>query len=1120
MAEVPFEQVAGQDSASGEIPFEQAHAVKEVSPQATKEVPFEGVEDMTPPDSGQLVDPTQDQQPMSLGGNPITNPYQTQALNPFASAVLDQTSKSAVGKTMEILSGPARLEASAVIKASAMLGVPRGKELESTLNPEHRWFPDVYLSDVLDFYDDGTESAKEMRNASTAMKGMYYTSRAGVGFGLNVLADPLNLLTVGTYTRAAQEIQKVGNEINPLTEVPRIMEKAAHERNLLAMKVPFSGGKEIGLVPMKAVDPTIEALKRVPGVDTLAGLLKKLSPDTGYKDVDLASSGHAALGRGAAENVLNRFVIPYNQASFTPDEHKIISTLVERTANMKPNLPERVLKAAGPKLSGEEGSLKKQMATILENHDLLPGRGEKLIDAAIDIKRMGGAYLETMYRAGHLDETNVAAKVIENHLPHVVDPNYRGIKLTKAGVPKSPDTIAEELLSKQKVMENQAQSVIKGSFLSATDPTRYRSMTRGLTLPEANAKVMSEYGIKDFFVSNPIHASAIRLLEANKLERDKYLLDTIARYGERLKSGEKPAEGFSKIDHPQFNDKTIIIANPMGGSQKILLRDMVFPKEIAEKMSYYLNPPAVGNIKAQFNQLNRIFRSTSFLSPGFWIRNSADNTVKNIVQGVTPQTHLDTLKLLTGKLAGLQAEGNIVNPRGKLYSAEELNGLLSKWGINSGNAFHDGAADFMGAGKKLTLSQAASSPRKLGLKYTAEVADSMLRGVSKFGERGENFTRSALFLQRLKEGYTPEMAAREVTKYLFDYTRNSPLTNSARFWMPFIQHPMKTLLVAPELIGKSMVTYNTLHNSLPHVLAAAFHDPIQQHELNQILPDYLKQRDVVAGPLLTGNSYIYDMLVGSRPQKAQTKMGGVIYFDPAVGMRILNHFAHPVDGLAPIWRAAFEAISGHDRYGRSLDNSTVGEVDPANRLNHFISQTLEGTVAYHNAWNMMKTAFGLKNPEYADTPTLSLMKGAFGQFGGVTNLDKEFMFKQIALGSQIKELEKNLRIEVGRETRNMAPTGSLGAWVHTNYGEIVPENPLRTYKSIQARVANMQGAQAAAQGLQGQIGAKDYVERIKAVHEAMQSNIKAYQFSVGRYLQMAKDAKSKAEARDRAGVDH
>jgi hypothetical protein len=1026
---------------------------------------------------------------------------------------------SAVATLTAPLSWPARLETAAVVKAASLLGVPRGKELEATLNPGHRWFPDAYLSDVLDFYDDRSPTGQAAAQAAQSVRMAYYSTRAGIGLGINVLLDPLNLFTVGTYTRAAKELQRVGNEINPLTDLPRVMDAAAKERNLLAVKVPLSGGKEIPLVAMKTASPLIDGLKKVPGVDTLASFLRRLSPDTGYADVDLTSSTHAALGRGQAEQVLRNFVIPNNALKFSPEEESIVAKLVEKTPNMAPNLPAKVLKAAGPKLGGTEAGIRGQMAAILEEaHDVAPGRAESLIEAAMRSKKMGAAYLESSHRIGFLDETNVAQKVIENHLPHVVDPAYRDLKLKG----KTATQLEAEILAKQKDLENKATQVIKGSYLKYTDPTRYRSMSRGMTLPEANAHVMAEHGVKDFFVTDPVKASAIRLLEVQKLERDKVLLDTVARYGVRPGYGMKAPEGYATINHPAFNDKTVIIKEG-GETKKLYLRDVVFPKPIAEKMSYYINPPAVGNAKAQMNALNRIFRSTSFFSPGFWVRNSADNTLKNIVQGVTSETHLDTLKLFTGKLSGLKSEGNILAPKGKLYSSEELTTLLAHWGITSASAFRDGVGDFMNAGKKLTLSQAASSPRQMGIRYTAQVAESMLHGVSQFGERGENFTRAALFIQRLKEGYTPEMAAREVTKYLFDYTRNSPTTDSLRFFFPFIQHPIKTLLVAPELVGSGLRGYNTVHNTFPHVLAAAFNDPITQDELNQIMPAQLRSRDAIAGPLLTGNTMIADLF---KNPKTPGSMGSLVYFDGAIGMRILNHFNYFSQeasvnnwGLSPVWGALVRGFAiGKDNFGRDLDEATVGRHDWANRVNFMISSALEGTFAFHNSWAMMKHAFGIGDPKYFEPATVSIMKGAFGQFGGVTNLDRDFFFKTIALSHERAELVKNLRVEVGREVRNFSSASSLVNYVRSAYGVIEPETPLKIYKNLQAKMAEIQGHEIAAGAIQGKIDASTYAARIKAIDETLKNNNRAYQFSIQRYLDMAKGTKNANEARAASGV--
>lgn len=1036
---------------------------------------------------------------------------------------------SAVGKGMSILGKPANLLAASVIKAASILGVPGGKELEAKLNPEHRWFPDAFISDVMDFYDDKYNPVAQavargdMSSQSTGQKVMYYASRAALGLYANVETDPLNLLNAATYTKAASELRKVGSAVDEAGNMA-IASKAAQEKNLLTIRAPFSSA-ELPILGPKAYD----LVAQNPAVKQVASLLRELSPDTGYADVDLASSNHADLLRGNAQTVMSKWVMPNNARKFSEAEQDVITKLVEATPNLKPNIPESVIAAAGGKLSGEENAVRARMGELVSKMpDIVPGRPEQLVDAAMDVKKMGSAQIEALHRGGWLNEENVGQKVLENYMPHVVDPNYRGYRFVGAGGKvKSAEQVQSEIASRLQSIESKATQVVKGSYLSPTDPTRYRSLSRGMSLSEASQAVRDQYGIKDFYVKNPVHAAAIRLLEAGKAEQDSRLVDTIARYGIRPRPGQVPPQGYAPIPIPKFEGKTIVLKDADGSARTVHFKDTLFPKDIASKMSYYLNPPAVSNIAANMKAMNSIFRSTSFVSPGFWGRNVADNAVKAHVQGVSLETWLDTLKLAAGKLTGVQTEGNALSPA-RYVGARELQDTMAKFGVGAGNAFQEGVKDFMAAGKRLTLSQAMSSPRQLGLQYTAQAAQAMLHGISQFGERGEGFTRKALWLQRFKEGYTPEMAAREVTKYLFDYTRNSPATDALRFYLPFIQHPIKTALVAPELLGKSPATYDTLHNTLPHVMAKAFHDPISQDELNQLLPDNLRARDAIVGPLFTGNTMLaHAFLNRTGKQPFQTNMGGAAYFDPAIGMRILEHFnvfskasAQNNWGLAPVFGSALRAITGQDQFGRSLDEATVSRPDWGNRFSYFVRSTLEGTFAFHNAWNLIQQAYGIKDPNLAEPATVTMMRGAMGQFGGVTDLDRDFFFRTIALSHERADLVKNLHTAVAREVRGFPQPGSVASYVKDKFGDILPEAPQKTWENLQQNLAVNSGRQAAAQAVQGQISSADYAARIKAIDQSLRDNQAAYRFGIGRYLEMARGAKNSADARAKAGVGH
>lgn len=1034
---------------------------------------------------------------------------------------LDQLSKESVGAMgMTSFAGPMatmlmrplsygiRGMTNATMQAAELTGVPGAKQFNQQFNPEGRWFPQTYPSDVSDFYLD--RNLKPDEGAGLLKQMAYSAGKGGLGIAANWYLDPMRRFQFGEFTEAAKDLQKVGD----------VDKLAAGERNLVSVTAPLSG-KQIASVPMTKAEPYIEQIKSIPGVGALSSLIQAFSPDTGHPVVDRATNLHAMQGYGEANAIRGQYLAPEAAKNFSQNEKNLIFALNESTPNLVPTVPEPIIREAnkGRAMFVPEPMVRDQLRDALpdlaKEHgvELVPGRAETLIDSAINAKKSDSRYVESMVRSGNIDESNVNTKLIENHMPHEIDPAYRDTEMGK------------QVLSK---------------YVSSRDITRQRKMQGGVL--EVNGAIADAGGPPDFFITDPHVATAIRELRALKLERDTRLMETIAPLGARMNPSEAKKAGLQSIPHEELKGKTVVISRQEGANESVQtakIQDLVFPPNIASKMTYYLNPKAVTNLTGSLGEmgkylgaaisgaksLNQINRATAFMSEGMFGRNTVDNFVKGAANGLDPAGIFHTHELIRGRGEPVVGAPNALDKNGRTYSPDEFRALSARFGMNSANVFQDGAGDFLGQAKKLTLSQVARYPGQLGLKWAAQAASDLMHKVVMFGEYGENLTRSAFFRQKLQEGYQPAEAALQTNKFLFDYRRNSPVTDFARFFMPFVQHPIKTALVAPELVGKAPGLYNFVSNSLPHVMAAAFHDPVSQEEINQILPDSLKLRDVVAGPIIPANTWLGHILVNP---KAAGSLGAMAYFDPGVGMRILNHFDYTTQlaregkqiqeyGLSPLSASVLHIVQSTDNFGKPLKGSAVSE---------FFWKGIMGNVVLPNTWKWAKQQMGVGDPQAYETDTVLAQRGSFGQFGGFTNLDRDAHSKIQTLtyaASQIVKQGLSDLKPIGRDIGSGQPSysqylQSARSVPPISNKELYAELQIKKQEQASEKSAGAQKAQAAVSALSGRSTPEDFVARMKSIDQTLKQVNQAYQFGVQRYLQMSAGAKSPAEAREAAGV--
>lgn len=154
--------------------------------------------------------------------------------------------------------------------------------------------------------------------------------------------------------------------------------------------------------------------------------------------------------------------------------------------------------------------------------------------------------------------------------------------------------------------------------------------------------------------------------------------------------------------------------------------------------------------------------------PKFHIRNLWGNTWNNWLAGVTdPKTYLEALAI---QAPGLQKVLGDINING--MKADEVFRLAFENGIIG--------RGWIGSDIERTIRQDV-----LAIQRNLNPLTWYGRGARKFGTAIEDNARIALFIDRLKRGYSVSDAGMDVKKYLFNYDELAPFERKLRIFIPF-----------------------------------------------------------------------------------------------------------------------------------------------------------------------------------------------------------------------------------------------------------------------------------------------------------------------------------------------
>jgi uncharacterized protein YkvS len=682
-------------------------------------------------------------------------------------------------------------------------------------------------------------------------------------------------------------------------------------------------------------------------------------------------------------------------------------------------MPNPALARLGVDETGVRASAMAKLEQVAKSggHTISPERAQAIVDQVVDNKRMASLALENRAKAGKIDfrDPELGSKLIDNYLTHKPNPAVvKGMRKYDevAGILDTEDTLTKE-----------ADNSFRAAGLSKFDPGGYRRSIRtdlegankqvaqnfrerlaekGYTADQIE-KIVKKTGAETLFVQNSTIASLMRLHESDGLVLNKGFLGLLEKKGVKL--SEQVLENGQVV-------RKFYATTPEA-------------KPYVDKVSYWFIPREHGSVAGYIHQYNRVFRSTVLLRPDYYLQNYYDGMLKNYVQGVQIEDYVKMSKVFSGQ--------GTVKIQGETVQAKQVLADMESKGVFS----HGSMAEIFDQSMRMAKKMAADGMPVKGQNSVQQ----LYHWVQKVGGHGEDWLRGAMYLNRIEKGYAPQMAMLDIEKFHFDFSRTTKGIDQFRLFMPFFQATGKTLMIAPEMLGKNPAAFNYFQIQMMNSIERAFNDPTETEALYEMLPSWRKFQDPIMGPrlgdLLGGNSWIYAMMKNSRQAQQGLPQDQVFFKFPA-GFDILN----PVmaweqqvlkQGVVsgPLPSALATLFLGLDPFtGKNVDVSR-DSISLANRFKEAGKSMLLTGLGMPNTIKMIQQHLRLTDPEYFTPDALLMLNGAFGKFGGVENVDRDFILRMKMLDAGRKQLYKDLIGSVmaeqqGRSTALMVAGSPVG----------------------------------------------------------------------------------------------
>lgn len=412
-------------------------------------------------------------------------------------------------------------------------------------------------------------------------------------------------------------------------------------------------------------------------------------------------------------------------------------------------------------------------------------------------KLTGDAFLDTIIKTQQRDhkmmlqiERATGKKIgeIKNYLRHY---------LTKEG---------RKLLNKEPGVYAGLSKPLRARLAVAT-PRKIPGLVR-----EINAEVFQKHGIKNFFEPDMFKAWALRKSEHLKfINTHKFLEQTKVRFGTRIDKAPvgRMVDGIELVESTAPQLKGWLLPKPI-------------VKHVDDTMKFLTNEEtARGFIKGYDKALAFWKKNVTGIWPAFHTRNYLGGSFNNWLAGVKVLDNTDAWRILRG------SDDIFKTQIGTEYSGKQILDLAERFGVRG----QPGMMDVYRQVNEAIEEISAKGLKKVGIKTSNAPRWVM--------EQVEDSLRLPLFINRLKKGYSPAEAAKDVFRFHFDYVPRTGLTPFEQTFMrriiPFYVWTRNNVPLQIEMMMKQPGKYAGLEKIRQSLVG-----PEGKEEMKW-LPDWMKE---------------------------------------------------------------------------------------------------------------------------------------------------------------------------------------------------------------------------------------------------------------------------------------
>ena len=339
------------------------------------------------------------------------------------------------------------------------------------------------------------------------------------------------------------------------------------------------------------------------------------------------------------------------------------------------------------------------------------------------------------------------------------------------------------------------------------------------TISEINKYFNAEHGIKNFFEPDAFKAFALRKAEHVRfINTHNFLESTKARFGTEVSKAKTTfVDGIKLVESANPQLKGWLLPEPI-------------VKHLDDTLKFLSNEETTkGMLKFYDKALGIWKKNVTGMFPAFHTRNFIGGTYNNWLAGVKVTDSLDTWRILQGSDLALKTD------IGTKYSGKQVLDLAERFGVRGQPGMMDVYREVEGAVEDVT----ARGIKKAGIKASNAPRFAM--------EFVEDRLRLPLFINRLKKGYSPAEAAKDVFKFHFDYLPETGLTAFERTTMkriiPFYTWTRNNVPLQLEMMMKQPGKYAGIEK-----LRAAISGKEGKEEMKW-LPEWMQEMFIAKLPI-------------------------------------------------------------------------------------------------------------------------------------------------------------------------------------------------------------------------------------------------------------------------------